>query len=197
MLGQFENIICLNLQKRDDRRNRMKEEFKKLNLDVKFYRAIPGGVAGFCQSMFNIFHDFEGSLFVFEDDVQFIADPGIIDVAFSELPDDWDMFYLGANVREKIERYSTHLLRLKNAWCTHAIGYSAKMVNWLKENWTGKYEPPFIYDEWLRVKVQPEFKCYITDPMICTQWDNYSDIWKKDTKYKVIELSQKNYEPAC
>jgi hypothetical protein len=196
MLNLFDNIICLNLPDRADRKARSKKEFEKAGLNVDFFRATKGGVSGFCMSMFNVFQKHDGPLLVFEDDVRFIQDSSIIEKAVIELPEDWSLLYLGANCREPLKKYSDHLQVLTNAWTTHAVAYSADMVKYLRENWDGKYVQPFVFDEWLRQKIQPNFKCFITDPMVCTQYNDYSDIWKRHTNYNVIEKSQRFYESA-
>lgn len=191
---KFPNVICLNLEHRGDRREASKEEFQKAGLQVKFFRANKGGAAGFCRSMFNIFNSFETDTFVFEDDIQFVNDLSVFDLAYAELPDDWDMIYLGANVREPLQRHSLHLLRLKNAWTSHAVGYSAKMLAVLRDKWDGHLRHPYIYDEWAREFILPNYKCYITDPMLATQRFSYSDITKQDADYSCITESQKYYE---
>lgn len=190
----FKDVICLSLKSRPDRRERVTDVLGDAGIKFEFFDATNGGVTGFCKSMYNIFQKFDGPLFVFEDDVEFIADSKLIDCAIDELPEDWDLFYLGANCREHLKKHSTHLQVLKNAWCTHAVGYSEKMVTYIRQHWDGEYKSPFIFDEWLRQKIQPYFKCFISDPMICTQVNNYSDIWKKETNYNIIKQSQRFYE---
>jgi hypothetical protein len=135
-------------------------------------------------------------LLVFEDDVEFLHPwAGAID-ALKELPNDWDMVYFGANCRQTQKRYSKHLLRLNNAWTSHAIGYSGKMVEHLAKAWPGGYSPPFVFDEWLRQKIQPDpgFNVFITDPMYCTQRRSFSDIWKNVSNYEIIQQSQRHFE---
>lgn len=191
----FDNIVCLNLESRPERKKQSEHEFACHGIKAEFFKATPGGYIGFNKSMYNIFQSYSGSLMVFEDDVEFIESVVNVEDAFNELPEDWDLLYLGANLREPVKRYSNHLMILKNAWTTHAVGYSAKMVTWLKDNWNGDYSPPFVFDEWLRQKVQPDFKCFITDPMVCTQRGSYSDIQKRVTNYKVHK-TQSLYEQA-
>lgn len=38
----FEKVYCINLQRRPDRKNKMKKLFEKMKLDVKFWRAVDG-----------------------------------------------------------------------------------------------------------------------------------------------------------
>jgi len=191
---KFKNVICLNLEHRGDRRELAKEEFQKAGIQAKFFRANKGGAAGFCRSMANIFLTYTEDTFVFEDDVQFINDLSVFDIAYNELPEDWDMFYLGANCREPLKRYSPHLLRLKNAWTTRAVGYSAKMLEHLRNTWDGHLRYPYIFDEWVREFIQPHFKCFIIDPMLATQRPSISDISKQFADYSCITESQKYYE---
>lgn len=196
MLKLFSHIVCLNLESRKDRRDIVSREFERNSIaNVEFYEATPGGVKGFCKSMASLFRDYrnKGNILVFEDDVRFINDYRKIDDCLNQLPDNWDMIYLGANVRDYLKRHSENLYILKNAWTTHAVGYSEKMVSWLADNYDGKYTHPYIFDEWLRQEVQPRFFCYITKPMFCTQRPDYSDIWNRFANYTEIAKSQKYY----
>jgi len=197
MNNYFQNIVCLSLKDRTDRRKQATEELGNQGINFEFFNAIPGGFSGFNMSQKLIFGQYKnkGSLLVFEDDVEFLHPWEDVSKSLEELPDDWDMIYFGANVRQPIERHSDHLLRLKNAWTSHAIGYSEKMVTYLSKNWSGKYTTPFVYDEWLRVYIQPKFNVFITDPMYCTQRRSFSDLMKTVSNYDIIQRSQKYYAP--
>jgi len=190
LLGIFDHIVCLNLEIRPDRKAQAIAEFRLVGLqNVEFFPAFLAGYSGFNKSQRAIFQKYEGSLFVFEDDVKFINNIHDVDRILEELPADWDVVYLGANLKSNIKRYSENLYFLKDAWTTHAIGYSEKMVRWLKEN----YDGTTIYDEWLRVYVQPEKKCFITAPMLATQRDGFSNIMGRDTSYNLEERCRPRY----
>lgn len=127
-------------------------------------------------------NSYDGPLFVFEDDVEFINNYKDMDKVLAELPEDWDIIYLGGNLRSLIQKVTPNLWRANNLWTTHAVGYSEKMIKWLRQNYTGVS----IYDEWLRVHVQPVKKCYITNPMMATQRSGFSNILRRDVNYKTI-----------
>ena len=56
-----------------------------------------------------------------EDDVHFHADRlDVIQRARYELPFDWSVLYLGGHPREKIERYSDHLVTARTWSCAEA-----------------------------------------------------------------------------
>jgi len=200
MLKVFENICCLNLEDRKDRKAQAEAEFNRVGIlkRVEFFKAIPGGIVGFNRSMHEIHRYYHGNTMVFEDDVLFVdnVDYEEIDKAIDELPEDWDIIYLGANIQSPQKRYSKRLIRMTDGWTTHAVGYSAKMMEYLRENWDGAYRPPYVYDEWLRKWIQPNFQVFITDPMYCTQRAGWSNIWNRITVYDVILKSQKYYERA-
>lgn len=117
----------------------------------------------------------------FEDDVVLRSFDHLA-AAIGELPKDWDMLYLGANVHEeKPQRYSKHLFRIKSAWTSHAIAYSKKMIEFIVMNY------PVLdfqmYDAWLNDHVLKNKQCFIVSPTIAWQRSGYSDLWGRETDY--------------
>lgn len=122
-----------------------------------------------------------GPQLFFEDDI-LLRNFDHLGAALSELPEDWDMLYLGANIHEeKPARYSKHLFWIKSAWTSHAIAYSKKMIEWIVYNYN-----PFswqMYDAWLNDKVLKEKKCFIVAPTVAWQRQGYSELWGRETDY--------------
>ena len=112
----FGKVVCLNLERRPDRKESVQKEFDKIGLDVEIVKGIDGwrdfrgrphtlhnGNVGI--SMTNIREvekaKEEGceSLVILEDDIVFTEDSMevIEDVLRNQLPDDWDVLYLGCH----------------------------------------------------------------------------------------------------
>lgn len=109
--------------------------------------------------------------------------------ALDELPEDWDVLYLGANITDGVfgikeyppTRYSDHLYRVPKAWTSHAIGYSRKMAETIANFYpVGDYH---IFDNWLNEFVLPKYKCYLVNPMVAFQRPGFSDLWGNATDY--------------
>lgn len=113
-----------------------------------------------------------------------------LEIALKELPNDWDIVYLGANLicwnqgdEPKPDRHSDHLFRIRTAWTTHAIGYNRRVIPFLLEN-----QPGFsveTYDNWLSRQLQ-YLNAYVVSPMVAWQRPHYSGIWGRDVDYTDI-----------
>jgi len=181
----FNNIYYLNLAKRKDRRIICEEYFKELGWEVERIEAYEGN---FNKSHIEAIGKIKGNGLILEDDIKF-KNLDTLEQAIKELPEDWDLFYLGANIRaERLKRYSTNLFHLENAWTTHAIAYSEKGAKWILENF---HEDDVIYDEFLRIN-QEKLKCFIISPLIAFQRAGYSDIEKRYVNYETAFNSSNN-----
>jgi len=123
-----------------------------------------------------------------EDDCVF-RDLTHLTVALGELPPDWDIVYLGANVvDEHPKRHGNYTFRIRGAWTTHCIGYSRKVVPFLIENQPDSSER--MYDNWLSDQL-PNLKAYIVTPMVAWQRPHFSKIWQQEVNYdQIFQQSQ-------
>lgn len=180
----------INLAKRADRWEAVQLEVQKFGIiDYERFDAIEGGYMGFNRSVHKALEG-ESELLLLEDDCVFDATMETMFLAKSELPDDWDLMYLGANLKSKVNQYSEHLYTLTDAWTSHAILYSDKGAKWCYENFDP--EEGAIYDEWLRTIAQRRLKCFVMFPMIAFQADGWSDIWGANAVYG-IQWSSKHF----
>lgn len=169
-------------------------EFARVGLEVEKYQAVKeiGPHQSFSHSERNILLEFLHSdadtLLHLEDDVVF-RELGHVNQALSELPDDWDVVYLGANLvlwnngEPWPERYSDHLFRVKCAWTTHAIAYRRKCVRTILEQ-----QPSFdaqMFDNWLSTRL-PELNAFCVAPMVAYQRPRFSSIWGRVDDYTPI-----------
>lgn len=164
--------FCINLERRKDRRQLMEKEFAKVGLSPTFINGadIKPGWVGCRESHLAILDDaWLGDVFVvFEDDVQFLQDLSIVDKALSQLPEDWDMLYLGASPKQPQVRYSDNLIRLNNAHVTHAIIWHYREGGALEYILDHANEVKKI-DDYFATVIQPKFNCFVTYPMAATQ----------------------------
>jgi hypothetical protein len=131
-------------------------------------------------SMQKIMNSTDGVLLLFEDDVE-IRDFSHFDEAISQLPSDWELCYLGANLVAPIEKYSENLYKTFGAWTTHAV-----MYNNPKELCKGYTDTSIMFDDWLKTNIHPRGNTYIIKPMIAWQRPHQSDLWNGYVDYTRI-----------
>lgn len=171
-------------------------ECARVGLTVEPYQAVKeiGPHQSFSHSERNILLDFlfdpnANTLLHVEDDVAW-RDLGHLEQAITELPSDWDILYLGANLllwndgqEPRPERHSDHLWRVRAAWTTHAIVYHKRCVRRILEG-----QPSFdelMFDNWLSTRL-PELNAFIVAPMVAWQRPRYSSIWQREDDYTEI-----------
>lgn len=194
----FQRRVCLTND--DAEWSSAQAEFARVGLTVDKYQAVKeiGPHQSFSHSERNILLDFlysnADTLLHLEDDCVF-RDLSHLPQAISELPDDWDILYLGANLilwgngeNPLPERYSEYLFRVRAAWTTHAIAYRKKCVRSILER-----QPEFstrMFDNYLS-DLLPELQAFIVAPMVAYQRRRYSTIWERETDYAdVFEQSE-------
>lgn len=193
----FHRVICLSAS--DSEYALAQAEFDRVGLTVQKYPAVKeiGPHQSFSHSERNILLDFlfseDSRLLHLEDDVVF-RNLDHLPQALAELPDDWDILYLGANLvcwnngEPAPERYSPHLFRVRAAWTTHAIAYHKRCVRRILEG-----QPSFdaqMFDNYLSTRL-PELNAYCVAPMVAWQRPRHSTIWGRETDYdEVFQLSE-------
>ena len=166
-------------------------EFNRVGLEVEKFQAVKeiGPHQSFSHSEREILLDFLHSdaetLLHLEDDCVF-RDLSLLPTALLQLPQDWDIVYLGANLvlwnngEPWPERYSDHLFRVKCAWTTHAIAYNKKCIRMILEK-----QPEFsvrMFDNYLSDRL-PELQAFCVAPMVAYQRPRFSSIWSRETDY--------------
>lgn len=194
----FERRACLAL---DADWPNVCQEFERVGLtDVWRFRPyeidndkILGPHQSFNASVRQMFIDFlatdSRSMLSMEGDVVF-RDLSHLDVALNELPENWDIVYLGANLLNgQPERYSAHLCRVFSAWTTHAIGYNRKVVQFILDNQPGISEE--MVDCWMSKQLD-KLNAFVVAPMVAYQKPHQSGIWGKpgiDDYTEIFEAS--------
>ena len=194
--NEIQEAYVINLDERQDRLAQFNTN--KIPLKIERFPAIkhPNGIKGCNASHLALLqrkHRFP--FIIFEDDCLLLEDWSIVEKAMLQLPDDWDILYLGANLNKPIKRYSENLFCLQDAWTTHAIMYGSQgVVDYaIKRLKMGVSHIDVFYAKDLTYT----FNCFITHPMVAIQRASFSDIvngyrdYSKDittnfTKYAVI-----------
>lgn len=195
----FDRKICLTVQ--DHEWRKACNEFERVGLHgVERFQAVKeiGPHQSFSHSERNILLDFYHSsaetLLHLEDDVQFRSTEHL-EPAIKELPNDWDVWYLGANLVLQPGfgacipvRHSEHLFKIDAAWTTHAIAYNKKCIHEILAKQPGFSER--MFDNYLSDRL-PELNAFVVAPMIAWQRPHMSLIWNRETDYNdVFEQSE-------
>ncbi len=212
----FDAIFCINLDSRPDRWNKCLEQFKIFGIDDKVQRfsAIKIldennqsnkflGRCGCSLSHFEICKIAKNKSYknylVLEDDFEFNFNLEItfdlLNKAISEMPNNWDMFYMGANLTDQygtfpIENFSENLFKLKSCHTTHAMAFNSRFYDSFLENspninsifeWTINHE---IIDVFLSKNFLNKINCFINKEMIINQSAGFSDIENNSYDYR-------------
>jgi hypothetical protein len=188
MWNFFETKVCMNLAKRTDRRKSAWMEFQRVGLSADRFECFTEDDCGgnrflaYNKTYHEILKGSKGVTLVLEDDVIFKSWHHL-EEAEKELPEDWDVLYLGANVNGTLqERFSNNLCEIRNSLTSHAVAYSDKMRRYIVDHFNPDEFP--VYDEWMRVNVQEKFKCFVIKPMIAWQAPGWSDLWETQVDYR-------------
>lgn len=180
------NIYCINLPERKDRREKCEKQFRELGLEVEFFEGIRDETPyiGFNKAMKGVitkaYEDGCDHALILEDDV-ILRNWAMLECITSELPKEYDLLYLGGNVtNDRCYNHSKHLWRALDIWTSHAILYSRKMLCNIVKKFPIDGQ---IYDEYLRTQVQPFYLCYISKPFLAVQDVSWSDIWQCQADY--------------
>lgn len=204
----FEKIYCINLDHRTDRWQECCDIFNQYNIinkverfpaiqykhqDSRYSKAM--GQLGCSASHFEITRNaLERNLenyLVLEDDFYFLDKPEILfnklNNSLKQLPLDWNMFYLGANLDSSyglypIEKYSENLLKLNSCHTTHAFSVNKNLYEKILEKslfripieeWYKKYS---VIDVYFSKEILKHNKCFISNPLLSLQKAGFSNI---------------------
>ena len=214
----FDKIYCINLDHRHDRWEECCEIFNKYeilnkverfsalkfsNEDVKLNKTM--GQIGCSMSHFEILKKAKKenlkNYLVFEDDFSLEYEPDILftylNKSISDLPDNWDMFYLGCNLDSSygvfpIEKWSPNLYKLNSCHTTHAFSVNNKIYDLILEKapsfenesiikW---YNENTVIDIFFSKHILSKNKCFISNPLLSLQRPSFSNIEQTSHDYK-------------
>lgn len=184
----FDNIYCINLDKRSDRWEECLAQFEKHNLTVERFSGIDGsmienntkladGELGVLKTHIELIKDAKEkgykSILILEDDVEFIDN--LNEKFFSiknQIPNDWIMLYLGGNHVGGCLQISQNIYKLIHSYAIHAFAINSELFD-LIINGLPKYKKPV---DVFYAELQPLFPSYVIRPHLAWQRVSFSDI---------------------
>jgi len=189
---QFPEIYCINLKERNDRYEYMNELFRKNNLKVTFYRPernTESGAVGCRESHLAVLKEAKKrglpNVLIFEDDIDILDD-----IRFSTIPNKWDMFYLGGNWVDILDKSeSDHYCKIRS-WSTYAYAVSAPFFDTLIKGLSSTEKE---IDRYYLENIHPNYNCYMAKPQLVVPSEKFqeSDIMGKEMDYSFLRESVK------
>lgn len=160
-------------------------EFSRWGLYPERFDAVPAigphqsfnlGLKGALQKFFD---SGKHSLLFLEDDCVF-QHMDTLWPALQELPSDWDVVYLGCNIKSDAVRITPRIYKVTDAWTTHAVAFTRPIVEYFLKNAPGESDE--MYDNWLGRQLH-QFNAYVVNPMVAIQRPRWSKIWNTQADY--------------
>ena len=183
----FDRVIVINVNRRSDRLEQFRKEAETVGFDFEVHSAMDGQFLGMdpivaCRlSHIEVLEKIKPyeMVLICEDDATFVDNfSNRLVAAMENLPEDWDMLYLGANL---VDTYEVNHYWHKSRRCcsTHAYAVKKKALPVLIEsakNYDGHIDMGYSL-------VHPEINAYIARPTLVYQGPGYSDIQGESVDY--------------
>lgn len=201
----LEHTLFINLNHRTDRLEHINAEFEKMGIKAERVEGVQPKSPAIGCTMSHIkclelakIRGYE-QVFICEDDITF-TNPDLFKQQIEKFAENdninWDVLIISGNNRPPCQKLYEYAARV--FYCQTTTGYVVKkeyydtliqnfkegMVNLIK-NPTNKFD--YAIDKYWQ-KLQMQDYWYIITPLSVIQYDNYSDIENKDTKYSEIML---------
>jgi glycosyl transferase family 25 len=203
----FNEIYCINLERRIDRWEECVEEFNKYDLNVKRYNAFDGKslprVKGLTPGNVGAIYSHRGllqyaknsefeNILILEDDVEFHKDLNSLFFDYIiEVPKDWDIIFFGANhslnnqyMTEPLFKIKKHVYRIIKSYANHCYAVKNTAYDKLIESLSKNENKP---NDVLVSEVQCELNCYVFRPHLAWQRPSYSDLQEKFESYDFLK----------
>jgi GR25 family glycosyltransferase involved in LPS biosynthesis len=183
----FQKVIVINLAKRPDRMAQIKAQLDAYKITFERFEAIDGqelgitGVQACALSHRGVIEQYKnaGNVFIFEDDAELNEDfEQLWDVFIANLPDDWQMVYLGCN-KIDWQPIAKGIARLSAGIATHAYGAKQSVFDSMIDA-SKRAEPIDLSYMQLQVSVPT----YVAVPSMVGQVPGFSDIEHRFTDYR-------------
>lgn len=187
----FDKIYCINLEHRKDRWEKCQEYFNKYNLVVERFNGVNGknviddirknvlldGEIGILLTHIEIIKEAKDkgykSIFIFEDDVEFIEGfDEMFSVISKQIPDNFDFLYLGGNNIQGSTKITTNIHKIYHTYAIQSFGIKNTMFDYILENLPNYTKQIDVFYAELHSKTNS----YIIKPHLCWQRADYSDI---------------------
>ena len=197
----FDEILCINLDRRIDRWKTVSNLFLNYDIDVKrisdFDKENIPSISTWMNNSrlactlshlyclkYMINNNLE-KLFVFEDDVCFVDDFNTkSNIVLQNLPDDWDMIYLGGNTNHEgsLKSVNKYLNKSSYVLTTHAYGISLQYAKKIIKS----VEKLDDIIDCIYASQHKENNIYIVKDKLSFQTEGYSDIEEKIVNYNFL-----------
>lgn len=199
----LKNNFIINLSTRQDRYEHVVNEFKKIDIEPNRFNAVQtkDGAIGCTISHIKclelaIENDYE-QIFICEDDITFL------DVytlkrsleRFEQNEKNWDVLIIGGNVVKPYEKIGDYCLKIKNCQTTTGYVVRKRYYNKLLNNFREGVNKLLTTDNKRQYAIDIYWKnlqlidnWYLLFPLTVTQYENFSDIEKKNTNYNHLML---------
>jgi GR25 family glycosyltransferase involved in LPS biosynthesis len=185
----FEQVVVINLAKRPDRMAQIKAQLDAHKITFERFEAIDAqelsitGVAACALSHRAVIEKYKDcqSVFIFEDDAE--LDPNfkqLWDVFITNLPDDWQMLYLGCN-RIESNLVANGVGRLLQGITSHAYGAKQSVFDSMIDASKRAEAIDLSY-----MQLQVSVPTYVAVPTMVGQVPGFSDIEQRFTDYTYI-----------
>lgn len=180
----FDEIYVINLLKREDRLLQITKDFEEYAIPFTRVSAIEdeNGARGLRDTMSQLFTEAIAKgykhILVFEDDCKIVVDKIWFNMTMenivAQLPENYHLCFLGGQASQKFSHfYSPNLIPVNMYFATHSVIYS---LQGMKEIMARQMDFPI--DNWMVKEIQPMGHCYTCHPLLCSQYEGYSDIGK-------------------
>ncbi len=183
----FDKVVVINLDRRTDRMEKLVPQLKELGIKYERFSAVDAKqlnidpiVAGLKSHLQVIKNNSGKKVLVLEDDAYFVEGFNEkFDKVMQTLPEDWDIFYLGALVPKDVGKINM----INRHWglqvlTTGAQSYCIKPE--MQYYFISRLED---YNSYIDIGLRDfakGYKPYITQPNLVTQFPSYSDLRQKE-----------------
>ena len=176
----FDRIVVINLEHRKDRLEQFDIEAKRIGFEYEVHKAIDGKAEGIDPIVAGRLSHIQVLESIKPDEMVLICeDDAIFDDEFStkldthmaKLPQDWDIFYLGA-IKNQTKPVNDYWVRQVETTGTHAYCIKPSKVEYF-------IQAAKDFDLWIDVAyrlVADKTNAYVCHPNIVIQSDGYSDL---------------------
>ncbi len=189
----LDDICCINLKRRKDRKIKFKRQMKKKNVPFRLFYAEEDKKypeRGKFRAHLTIIKQAKirkcKSVLILEDDARILTP----NISMPPAPKNWEMIYFGGNIQTVLEDDDTNKSNNWKRICclmSHAYIVNESMYGELLskgydilQNWKTN---PIPYDRWLCTQIHPKHNVFILTPDRIIQRDGFSDIQKKEITY--------------
>lgn len=183
----FDKVVVINLDRRTDRMEKLDLQLKELGIQYKRFSAVDAIklnidpiVAGLRSHLQVIKDNIGRRVLVLEDDAYFVDNFNEkFDKVMQTLPEDWDIFYLGALVPKDVGQINM----VNRHWGIQVLttGTQAYCIRpEMQHYFISRLED---YNSYIDIGLRDfakGYKPYITQPNLVTQFPSYSDLRLKE-----------------